>query len=256
MLDARSHERRSDPGGGRDEAGAQAAAGPVEQVLALQEKIGNAAVGRVLSRQHGAVAGARAGAHAGSPVGFEEFLTTGTALNGQQLGPKRLLAYYMYGVEVRFALNSARSQYRNLRPRQYSGPEAVWIKRGQPLAAPWTNLSRSEGTGWDDPEPQSITNQPGRIAYYDSPGPNLGPMVASAEGRPSRVHVVQNFTGWVEGIPPGGRRPERLCPVVAWYSKIHLGDQNWDDHSQPPSYVFLGGTGAGQGWRPTDPPPV
>jgi hypothetical protein len=132
---------------------------------------------------------------AGAPVSLEAFLTTGKAVTGQELGRKSVAGHFMNGVEVRFALGSARSRYRDLRPRQYSGPEAVWIKRGHPLTGPWINLRRSEGTGWDDPESESVTNEPGRIAYYDSPGPNLGPMVASREGRPSRVYVVQNFTG-------------------------------------------------------------
>jgi hypothetical protein len=230
------------------------------RMLGLQQQVGNAVVARAvgarrISRQSGALAGARAGQDSGRPVQLVNFLTSGTALNGQQLGPKAVVAYYVHGVELRFSLGAAAQSYRGIRPRQYSGPEAVWIKRGDPLRGSWVSLSRGLGTGWDDPEPESITGpRDGRVAYYDSPGPNLGPMVANPQGRPSRVFTVQNFTGWVEGVPASSGSAERISPVIAWYAKLNLIDRNWHDHGQSPDYAFFVGTEAGRGWRPTDPP--
>jgi hypothetical protein len=128
-------------------------------------------------------------------VTLEGFMSSGTALNGQPLGLHGAGTYMLYGVELRFALNAAPQRYTNLQPRQWAGPEAVWVKRGNPLQAPWISVSRGAGSGPDDPLPPSITREPTRIAYFDSPGPDLVGHVAARAGRSSRVYTVQNFTG-------------------------------------------------------------
>lgn len=162
----------------------------------------------------------------------------------------------MNAVDLQFDIAPGQTRYRDVRCRPWSGPEAVHVKRGHFFTAPWTTLSSGPGSGADDPLPQSVTLMPGLIAYSDSPGPNIGPMVAAREGRPARVYTVQNFTGWIEGIPAGGNAPERITPVVAWYSIMHLRDANWQDHAPPPQYTTLDLTGTEQGWRPTGPPSI
>ena len=212
-----------------------------------------AAAPSTLMRQQ-APAAADAAAPAAEPVSLEEFLTTGTALNGQRLGFKTVFTYWVNAVELRFALGAAPQQYRDLRPRQYSGTEAVWIKRGHPFETAWINISEGPGTGWDDPLPQSITRQPQRIAYFDSPGPNLGPLVAARAGRPSWIYVVQNFTGWIEVVPTAGGSPQRISPVIPWYSIISVLDPNWAEAGAAPQYAEVSQTGAGRGWKPTTAP--
>ena len=132
------------------------------------------------------------------PVTFESFVTSGSALNGNALGYQALLTFHLYGVELRFALGQAEQRFRNLRPRQYSGPEVKWIRRGAPLnGRPFIALHRSPGAGWDDPLDASVTRQPGRLAYYDSPGPEVGALVVDPAGRPSRIHTSQaNLPMW------------------------------------------------------------
>jgi WD40-like Beta Propeller Repeat len=129
-------------------------------VLSLQTEAGNAAVAAALARRAGAPFSLQrqqvpvvgdAAAPASEPVSLEGFLTSGTALNGQQLGFKALSSFWMNAVELRFALGAAPQQYRDLRPRQYSGTEAVWIKRGNPFEPPWINIS--QGPGGNDIEP-------------------------------------------------------------------------------------------------------
>lgn len=190
-----------------------------------------------------------------SEVVLESFNTQGTALSGRALGPQFIAGYFENWVELRFSIGDADKHLKDLAPRQYSGPEAVWIKRGSPISATWVNLSSGPGTGWDDPMAASITRRGDRIAFTDSPGPNIGVMMASATGPPSRVYCVQNFTAWIEGRRSGAGRAEPVSPVVAWYSIVHIADRNWDNAAAPRDFAHQYGSGAGQGWRPTSAPP-
>jgi hypothetical protein len=191
------------------------------------------------------------------PVTLDSFLGAGTALNGQALGYQVVGTFHQYGVELRFTLGQGERRFHDIKPRQYSGPEAKWIRHGPPLnSAAFIPLLRDNGTGWDDPLDMSITRQPGRVAYRDTPGPEIGAPATARGGRPSRVHAVQNFTGWVEGIPSGGSTAQRISPVIAWFSIVSLVDENWEHPEQLAHYVQMASTQAGQGWRPTDPPSI
>ena len=224
-------------------------------LLRLQRLAGNRGVTELLNGQH-ALPVQRQEAHPPPPpqVVLASFGTQGTALSGRALGPLSVGGYFENWVELRFSIGDADKHFKHLAPRQYSGTEALWIKRGNPITTPWVNLASGPGSGWDNPLAPSITRQAGTIAFTDSPGPNVGVLVASAAGRPSRVYSVQNFTAWIEGQGPG--RAEPISPVVAWYSVVHIADRNWNDSTAPPDYVHQYGSGAGQGWRPTTAPSI
>ena len=188
-------------------------------------------------------------------VEFQHFLNSGTGVTNKQLGDIFAAGYMMNAVELQFMVNAAaRRQYRNLTPRQWSGPEVVWVKSGDPLSgsSTWRAISQGPGTGADDPQPANVTQQGDTLAYYDSPGINL---IGHIQTRPSRIHVVQNFTGWIEGSPVGGGSPTRLCPVAAWYSIVSLVNSNWSDRSAVPHYERLSYNQSGTGWRDTTTPP-
>jgi hypothetical protein len=190
-----------------------------------------------------------------SPTGvqFMRFLNEGTGITGRELGPTGLLTFMMNGVELQFTISEkARREYRNLRPVQWAGPEAIWVKYGNPISGAWQTVSRSLGTGSDDPMPESVATRPDMIAYYDSPGPNL---TGHLSLRPSRIHAVQNFTGWVVGEAVTGGGMQRLCEVAAWHSVICLGDSNWNDHQQPAIYSRIYPSGSGTGWTNASEPP-
>jgi hypothetical protein len=178
---------------------------------------------------------------------------TGRGITGLNLGETSQLTYIMNGVELQFKIeSSAVAQYRNLRPVQYAGPEVIYGKRGSPLTSPWQTIHRSQSTGWDNPVPENVVSRGNIIAYYDSPGIN----VATYVGTPtSRLHVVQNFTGWVVGEPISGGGVRQLCDVAAWYSVVSLVNQNFDNPDAPPSWNRFYGNRSGTGWANTSTPP-
>jgi hypothetical protein len=162
-------------------------------------------------------------------------------------------SYFTQAVELQFDLDpSGFQRYRNLNPIQWSGPEAIWLKDGNPLFSPWQPIHQSQGTGFDKIEPQNIKRQGNVIAYYDNPGPS---MISYFDRRPSRLYVVQNFTGWIVGEPLTGGSPQRLCDVVAWYSVIHLADGNWGKKDALPDWQRMYGDRSGTGWADPNKPP-
>jgi len=250
-------------------AGAPLAQRRSDDILTLQRVIGNRATQAFVSRSRGEKGGSaalngrsiqrdgatpRANASGSSGVRFSRFLAKGSGLTGKQLGPLSLALHEVNAVELQFAVDSAAHRnYRNLRPVQWSGPEAIWVKYGDPFAQTWQVISKGPGTGSDNPKPEFIAVRPDAIAYYDSPGPFL---LGHLSKRPSRIHVVQNFTGWIVGERRAGGGTERLCPVAAWYSVISLADYNWSDRTASPDYQRISPSGSGTGWRSTANPPA
>lgn len=182
-----------------------------------------------------------------SAVSDQRLETNGESLTGEKLGPVDVLTYRMNGVEAQFDLNAAAvRRYHDLRPRQWSGTEAIWIKRGDILGGKWELKSQSRGAGDDSPLPENVLIKKNVIAFYDSPGPNVAGYLAS---RPSRIHVIQNFTSWIEGKPRKGGPPERLNEVLPWHSVVSLADENWG--KKTPKWVRVHGNRAGTGWADT-----
>jgi hypothetical protein len=132
----------------------------------------------------------------------------------------------------------------------------MWLKRGQPLGGDWTPVPQSGGGDADDPQPESVTRRPGRVDYYDSPGPSVLGIAPRDGAAPSRAHVVQCFTGWIEGTPVGGAAPQRISPVVGWNSVVSLYNDRWDADGGVPHWQHMGTSGAGEGWVPVAPPSV
>jgi|GEM_PF-6098283 hypothetical protein len=182
-------------------------------------------------------------------VRFLRFLNTGVGQMQRSLGEVGSLTFIQNGVELQFEINAAvHTTHRNLRPVQWAGPEAVWIRRDNPLDGPWSVFRQGQGTGPDDPLPESILTTPPLIAYYDSPGPNMTHFLTN---KPTRVYVVQNFTGWIVGEPVQGGQPEPLCPVVAWHSILNLGDSDWNERGAVPRWFRLHGSRSALGWGDT-----
>ncbi len=195
----------------------------------------------------------RSSASSATGVRFLRFLNTGTGIVGHRLGEVDVLAYRMNGVELQFQIDpSALSQYRNLRPVQWLGPDVVYAKRGSPLTSPWQTIRRASGNDWDNPESANVVRQGNIIAYYDSPGISLTGYMGTPT---SRLHVIQNFTGWVVGDPISGGGVQRLCEVAAWYSVVSLVNPNFDDPNAPPAWHRFSGNSSGTGWRDTSTPP-
>ncbi len=181
-------------------------------------------------------------------VQFQQFLNTpGTGRTGRTLGPTATLTFIQNGVELQFSVTSdVVQQYRNLQPRQWSGPEAIYKKQGgPPLGTPWQRVLSGQGTGADDPYPQNILVQPNLVAYYDAPGPQMTGYTGNGV---SWLHVIQNFTGWVEGTPATGGAPVRLCEVAAWYSIVSIVDANWQNPAGPPDWQRMTFNKTGTGW--------
>lgn len=204
------------------------------------------------TRQHTAT-GANQTATGAYVVTAQRPRTSGKGLTGGQLGPVDALTFRMNGVELQFDINPAvASRYRNLRPKQWSGTDAIWVKRGSILGGKWNLKRHSRGSGEDSPESVNIVTRNKVIAFYDSPGPNVYHFLKS---RPSRVHVIQNFTSWIEGAPISGGPPKRLNEVLAWYSVVSLADENWG--KKTPKWVRFYGNRIGTGWTNTKThPPV
>lgn len=189
------------------------------------------------------------------PVTFTELASEGRSWSGQPLGSQVVLTYYLNGVELRFALHEAESQFTAIRPRQYGGPEAKWVLHGNPSdVSAFRVVHEGPGPGWDDPLPESVTRSAGRIGYRDSPGPEIGGLILAPEGPPARIYCVQNFTGWIEGVPTGGGGPLRISPTANWYSIVGLVNTSWEARDRPPRYVHTSQSQTGLGWRPTTAP--
>ena len=76
----------------------------------------------------------------------------------------------------------------------------------------------------------------------------LFPKAVHLGNRTSWLHVIQNFTGWIEGTPVSGGQAERLCEVAAWYSIVSIVDSNWDNPSGPPDWQRMGFNKTDTGW--------
>jgi LGFP repeat-containing protein len=182
----------------------------------------------------------------GAHIRLTQFLTGGTGLTSRPLGPTSTLVYVQNGVELQFEVDAAaQPSHLNLRPAQWSGPEAIWTMRGSPLASQWELYRRSDGSGEDNPEPENVSTSPTAIAYYDAPGINVG---IFGFPRCSRVWAVQNFTGWIVGDPVSGGPAERVSEVVAWHSTLNIADDNWNNPIALPSWSRYAGSGAALGW--------
>jgi hypothetical protein len=183
-----------------------------------------------------------------SGIGVGELRTTGSSrIKGQPLGFFVTGTYYHNGVEITFPLaKGASDMYSGLTPRQVAGPEAEYLTTRSNHA--WVTLMRDSGTGDDDPLPQNRGMYTDAAMYYDSPGPNVGPIVA---GTPDfhRVYCVQNFTGWLEGDPPNGGSPQRLTEMIAWHSIVDV-EREGDTYRMNPTDR----TRVGTGWSGLDPP--
>lgn len=188
-------------------------------------------------------------------VQFANFLNAGTGLTGKPLGETSVLSYIQNGVELQFSVDtSVQITHKNLQPAQWSGPEAIWVKEGDPAASNWQLHRRSEGDGSDDPMPENVLILPEMVAYYDSPGPNVAAFMVP---RRSRIWAVQNFTSWNIGHPVAGGPAERLCPVTAWHSILNLADSNWSIPGSFPSWGRFTGSTSDLGWGDTlTPPPL
>jgi len=135
--------------------------------------------------------------------------------------------------------------------RVHTGSEAVQMN--DPLTSPWRTIVRSPGMGWDNPVPESVVSRDNIIAYYDSPGINI--LLPDAMNPTSRLHSVQNFTGWVVGEPRSGGGVRQLCDVAAWYSVVSLVNPNFDNPDARPAWNRFYGNRSGTGWANTSTPP-
>ena len=191
----------------------------------------------------------------GGNVAFLLFLNSGSGVTGGTLGPVGAGGVYGNGVEIQFSIPQAvRRQYRNIRPTQWSGTEAIWVRSGAPLMGKWQIHRQGPGTGLDDPLAPNIVSRNDLVAYYDSPGPDVFARYL-LHNPPARVYAVQNFTGWIIGEPVTGGGAQRLCPVVAWYSIVDLANVNWENPGKTPQWQRLGDSRSGQGWAATNTPP-
>lgn len=184
-------------------------------------------------------------------VQFSKFLNKGKGVMGRTLEPVFALGFWLTPVELQFSIDPAiYDRYRNLRPVNWSGPDAIWFKTGNPLSAHWQLHSSSKGIGADGPDPGNASIGRDLIAYYDNPGL---PLKKIHEIRPnaSWVWLVQNFTGWIEGEPIAGGPAERLCEMAGWWSIVSVANSNWQDPKQPEAWDFISGTDSGTGWADT-----
>jgi hypothetical protein len=196
-------------------------------------------------------------------VRFAAFRNSGVGALGKQLGPGASLTFFTQAVELAFDVDAnARQKYRNLRPTQWSGTEAVWIKQGVPpigdaKTSPWRLHKSGPGSGLDDPLPENCKDTGTQIIYFDSPGTNLLPFSVMTP-RVSRLYVVQNFTGWIIGQRIGGA-DERMCPVAGWFAITDLACVNWfvEDKAAASQWARMPQSNqSGEGWADTSHPPA
>ncbi len=145
------------------------------------------------------------------------------------------------------------AHYDDVRPRQWSGPEAVYFKKGPPFTSPWHTALNDRGTGPDDPLPESRRTTAQSVVYDDAPGP-----VMSGRIKSTWVHAVQNFTGWVEGRPRTGGPAQQHCEVVPWHSVISVANPEAEANggSGAQAWQVTGFTRSGTGWVPLGPAPI
>jgi hypothetical protein len=185
----------------------------------------------------------------GSLLGAGTFTNSGPSTLGP-LGYFTELGFYMNGVQLTFPAGAAAGAYTNLTPRQWQGPEATYTC-DQYLGGPWNTLLNDSGKGSDEilAKFQSVTAS--AVTYYDEPGP-LAALYLADDPALKRVHTVQNFTGWVEGVPMGGGPAQRISDILAWHSVMSLGLGS--DDAGKPSFQPYPPTGSGTGWVGTGPP--
>jgi hypothetical protein len=185
---------------------------------------------------------------------FSLFVNSGQGITGKQLGPIWVAPSYLAnGVELQFDIPSNVSQkYAEIKPVQWGGPEAIWVKYGHPLEPQWIKHFQSRGCGYDGPEPENVVRNASTLSFYDNPGPNI---FSFADRRPSRIKAMQNFTCWVTGRPIGGGAPEKISNVASWYSVVALIDRNWQSDASTPSWQRLAQNTSATGWVDTDKEP-
>jgi hypothetical protein len=170
---------------------------------------------------------------------------------GRPLEPVYAVGFWLRPVELQFSVGPGMfDQYRNLRPVNWSGTDAIWFKSGDPLSSPWHLYRKSGGIGLDGPEQGNAFVGMGLVAYYDNPGLHLS-KIHEIGPNVTWVWLAQNFTGWVEGQPIRGGPAERLCDVVAWWSIVSVANSNWQGPVQSEDWNFTTGTDAGTGWTNT-----
>src|SRR5262249_11290359 len=127
---------------------------------------------------------------------------------------------WLTGVELTFRIsgNAVANQYKRLRAYQWSGPEAVWLKGG---SGSWNSYRSSPGSGEDSPSPENQKTTTTEVTYYDCPGIETKLFAELDKQGAQRIHLIQNFTGWVIGDSPTSK-DERLCEVAAWHAVVSL----------------------------------
>lgn len=187
---------------------------------------------------------------------FQQLLNSGVGATKRSLGPNNVLGFFLNGVELQFAIGAPIwTIYSAFVARQLAGAEVHWIKRGSPLGSPWLRVSSTTTSRPDDPDPGNVAENLPLFAYFDSPGPNPGNSLYSGA---TRIQVVQNFTGWVEGKSAATGGFENLCDDVApWFSVVDIVNVNWDGSSDGgASWQFSGATTSGTGSRDTNSAPA
>ncbi len=95
--------------------------------------------------------------------------------------------------EIQFDIdNSIYRLYRNLKPVNWAGPDAVWVK---PVSRSWIRKRSHPGIGLDGPDDGNVYTSNDLVAYYDSPG--LNPF---REGGGSGVSDIQGARGPGSGL--------------------------------------------------------
>jgi hypothetical protein len=190
------------------------------------------------------------------PVTFKSFRNKGSGHLRQALGNVVAATCYTTAMEIAFRIPAdIQKKYEDLTARQWAGPDVIWKKTGDPLASSWIIVGRStSGANHDDdPESESIFSTTDGMGYFDSPGPDVSKYIGQ---QISRLHVIQLFTGWIQGTPVSGGDPKRLCPVVSWYSRVSIGNYNWQDREAIADWDFFAPSGSGLGWLDLKNPPA
>ena len=236
-----------------------------EAILALQRTVGNAAVAAAFARERYLARQQVDAGTAAAAATFKSFNTSGKAHNGMDLGAGvNVGPYWTNSVEMVFALGGTAAGYTDLRLRQWSGPEAVWMRIGNPDAGMWIGRDVDEGSGDDSQkEARFIKIDATEARLVDTPGVPFNYIFKKLEGesgkigRPTRVYQVANYTTWVEGKPRSGGSPRRITDqVFAWHTIVSLRDEKWseDDPGRSDFRYARPETRAGTSWFSTDPP--
>jgi hypothetical protein len=184
----------------------------------------------------------------------ESLQNTGTGLTGNRLGGISTGVIFANAVEIQFRFDFSSFPGFRFKPVQWAGPDAVWVKRGDPLSATWDSpVSHPAGTGPDDPLEDVIFRGPNVVAFYDSPGPYVYELGA---GNFSRYVVMFDFTASVVGDPMPGGATQRVCQDIAWHSIVSLANLNWNTPDAGPNWNIISGSEADIGWVDITKPPV